>query len=183
MASVAAAGMNSAIVVFAFSCILGSPFSQRARCATAYFLIPALATLSGLRLLQPKADLVDTLKFYAAFHQNPTNQVIHAIFVPIIVFTALVWLAYVPVCSRRNADTQSGVIKPLSRARVSPGAVALRRKDERPGQLLAARRHARLGSVVDQHLSRCAPPPHVGTPRRRVPYTARPWRSLAPPDS
>lgn len=40
-------------------------------------------------------DLMAQLTFYGAYHANPTNQLIHIIFVPAIWFTAAVWLAYV----------------------------------------------------------------------------------------
>jgi 2-hydroxy fatty acid dioxygenase len=40
-------------------------------------------------------DLMDQLTFYGAYHANPTNQLIHIVFVPAIWFTAAVWLAYV----------------------------------------------------------------------------------------
>jgi uncharacterized membrane protein YGL010W len=39
-------------------------------------------------------DLMEQLTFYGAYHANPTNQLIHIVFVPAIWFTAAVWLAY-----------------------------------------------------------------------------------------
>jgi uncharacterized membrane protein YGL010W len=44
-------------------------------------------------------DLMEQLTFYGAYHANPTNQLIHIIFVPLIWFTAAIWLAYFgPAC-------------------------------------------------------------------------------------
>lgn len=40
--------------------------------------------------------LEEQLAFYGAYHNHWANQVIHFIFVPLIYWTALVWLAYTP---------------------------------------------------------------------------------------
>ena len=89
-------GLNICAVVFAFSCILGSPFSQRARAALAYVGIPTLCFFSVFKVMKPNYDLVEELTFYASYHAEPRNQLIHVIFVPLLVATAMVWLAYVP---------------------------------------------------------------------------------------
>jgi uncharacterized membrane protein YGL010W len=36
------------------------------------------------------------LVFYGSYHNNKINQLIHIIFVPLILWTALVWLSYTP---------------------------------------------------------------------------------------
>lgn len=41
-------------------------------------------------------DLLEQLTFYGSYHHNKWNQVIHFIFVPAILFSAFVWLAYIP---------------------------------------------------------------------------------------
>ena len=41
-------------------------------------------------------NLVEELTFYGAYHNNPVNQLIHFIFVPLILWTVAVWLAYTP---------------------------------------------------------------------------------------
>eukprot|EP00966_Prymnesium_polylepis_P005179 119448-Prymnesium_polylepis.1 len=88
--------LNLCVVVVAFSCILGAPFSQRARATLAYAGIPALCAFSALKITKPNYDLVEELTFYASYHAEPRNQLIHVIFVPLLVATAMVWLAYVP---------------------------------------------------------------------------------------
>ena len=40
--------------------------------------------------------LEDALVFYRRYHRNKWNQVIHVVFVPAIMWTVLVWLAYTP---------------------------------------------------------------------------------------
>ena len=35
-----------------------------------------------------------SFEFYAAYHQNPINQIVHMITIPLIMFTILAWLAY-----------------------------------------------------------------------------------------
>lgn len=43
-----------------------------------------------------RLDIYDQMAFYGEFHHNKVNQVIHMIFVPIIFWTALVWISQVP---------------------------------------------------------------------------------------
>lgn len=50
---------------------------------------PSTMTLIGF-------NLVEELTFYGAYHNNPVNQLIHFIFVPLILWTVAVWLAYTP---------------------------------------------------------------------------------------
>lgn len=40
-------------------------------------------------------SLRDELVFYGSYHTNKWNQLIHFIFVPILIFSVLVWLAYI----------------------------------------------------------------------------------------
>lgn len=46
---------------------------------------------SGLGL-----DLETQLAFYGSYHSHPLNQAIHFVFVPLILWTVAVWLAYTP---------------------------------------------------------------------------------------
>lgn len=39
-------------------------------------------------------NLVDQLTFYGSYHTNKWNQLIHFIFVPAILWSLMVWLAY-----------------------------------------------------------------------------------------
>lgn len=39
-------------------------------------------------------NIMDQLVFYGSYHQKPGNQVIHFIFVPMIMWSVGVWLAY-----------------------------------------------------------------------------------------
>lgn len=41
-------------------------------------------------------NLKKQLIFYGSYHNNPVNQAIHFIFVPLILWTVAVWLAYTP---------------------------------------------------------------------------------------
>ena len=40
--------------------------------------------------------LVDQLVFYGSYHTRGWNQAIHFVFVPLIMWSAAVWLAYAP---------------------------------------------------------------------------------------
>ena len=62
---------------------------------------------SGKRIARPSRltmpllgfnfNLGDQLAFYGSYHHNPVNQAIHFVFVPAILWTVAVWLAYTPV--------------------------------------------------------------------------------------
>jgi len=41
-------------------------------------------------------DIQSQLAFYGAYHSNRYNQLIHFVFVPVILFSIAVWLAYTP---------------------------------------------------------------------------------------
>ena len=45
--------------------------------------------MSGLNF-----DLMDQLVFYGSYHKKPWNQFVHFIFVPLIMWSVAVWLAY-----------------------------------------------------------------------------------------
>ena len=46
------------------------------------------------------------LTFYYSYHMDQLNQVIHMVFIPAILWTALIWLCYTPpVCARRARGT------------------------------------------------------------------------------
>jgi 2-hydroxy fatty acid dioxygenase len=45
--------------------------------------------MAGLNL-----NLLDQLTFYGSYHSNKWNQIIHFLFVPCIIWSALVWCAY-----------------------------------------------------------------------------------------
>ena len=42
-------------------------------------------------------DLKEQLTFYGAYHHNPINQLIHVIFVPLILWSVIIWTAYTPI--------------------------------------------------------------------------------------
>lgn len=67
-------------------------------------------------------NLVDELTFYGQYHANPINQIIHFIFVPLILWTVAVWLAYTPAFA--HPDLQSALAflpSPLLQATRSAG--------------------------------------------------------------
>ena len=41
-------------------------------------------------------NLMDQLTFYGSYHTRPGNQAIHFVFVPLIMWSVAVWLAYPP---------------------------------------------------------------------------------------
>lgn len=45
----------------------------------------------------PLFDLRRQLAFYGAYHSHPINQLIHLVFVPLILWSVAVWLGYSPV--------------------------------------------------------------------------------------
>ena len=91
--------LNKAIAGVTFSLIAGSPFSQRCRCALTYTIVPGIAAFAMYRLVTG-VDLLSELAFYSKFHMDPRNVLIHAIFVPLILWTAMVWMAYAPPLSK-----------------------------------------------------------------------------------
>ena len=76
-------------------------------------------------------DLLDQLSFYGAYHRHPVNKAIHLVFVPCIIWSALVWMAgYVPEAaegvSLAGAFRAIGVPRFLASAAVpNLGALAL----------------------------------------------------------
>ena len=47
-------------------------------------------------------DLKEQLVFYGSYHNNRINQAIHFVFVPIIMWTVSVWLAYTPAIQTQH---------------------------------------------------------------------------------
>jgi len=87
--------MNHIIIAFTFTGLAVAPFSQRARCAIAYATFPGLIAV----IIQccNHIDLASELTFYSAFHTDIRNVAIHVVFVPLIVWTAMFYVAYVPL--------------------------------------------------------------------------------------
>lgn len=50
-------------------------------------------------------NLKTQLVFYGTYHSHPINQIIHFIFVPLILWTVAVWLAYTPSIASIPEDT------------------------------------------------------------------------------
>jgi len=90
---------NAALVVAVFGLLAGSAVSQRARTGLAWFGVPILCAFS-LKRMHSGFDLVHELTFYASYHADWRNQLVHVVFVPLLVFTAMIFLAYVPPLSR-----------------------------------------------------------------------------------
>ena len=85
---------NHLVVGLTFTGLALAPFSQRARCALAYAGTPGLGGFVLLRVFTG-IDLPQELTFYSAYHNDIRNVAIHVVFVPLIVWTAMVYLAYV----------------------------------------------------------------------------------------
>lgn len=52
-------------------------------------------------------DIMDQLVFYGSYHRKKGNQLIHFIFVPVIMWSAGVWLAYLgPVSKKLDLPAQ-----------------------------------------------------------------------------
>ena len=90
---------NAALVVAVFGLLAGSAVSQRARTGLAWFGVPILCAFS-LKRMHSGFDLVHELTFYASYHADWRNQLVHVVFVPLLIFTAMIFLAYVPPLSR-----------------------------------------------------------------------------------
>mmetsp|Transcript_43981 Transcript_43981/g.115538 ORF Transcript_43981/g.115538 Transcript_43981/m.115538 type:complete len:247 (-) Transcript_43981:531-1271(-) len=90
-----AAACNYAAVALTFSLLIGSTFSQRARVGLVWITFPALMVFAVSRVLSGPFDLVKELTFYASYHSEPHNQIIHVIFVPLLIATVMVFSAYV----------------------------------------------------------------------------------------
>ena len=90
---------NAALVVAVFGLLGGSAVSQRARTGLAWFGVPILCAFS-LKRMHSGFDLVQELTFYSSYHADWRNQLVHVVFVPVLVFTAMIFLSYVPPLSR-----------------------------------------------------------------------------------
>ncbi len=87
--------LNYAFVAVVFSLLLGATVSQRARVGLCWVAIPGLVACVGTKLLRTY-DTVDELTFYASYHSHPMNQLVHIVCVPLLLFTVLIFAAYVP---------------------------------------------------------------------------------------
>lgn len=47
-------------------------------------------------------NLKENLAFYGAYHNHPLNQLVHFVFVPLIMWTVAVWLSYTPAIFKYN---------------------------------------------------------------------------------
>jgi uncharacterized membrane protein YGL010W len=54
-------------------------------------------------------DIAEQLASYGAYHSHPMNQLIHVIFIPVIVFTLMVFVSYLPPAWNASAE-QQGII-------------------------------------------------------------------------
>ena len=91
---------NLALIGGVFGLLIGSIFSQRARCGLAYLVVPLLSAFALHRVWGTSFDLVEELTFYASYHSDWRNQLVHIVFVPLLVASAMVFLAYVPPLAR-----------------------------------------------------------------------------------
>ena len=87
--------LNYAFVAVVFTLLLGAGVSQRARVGLCWVAIPGLVACVGTKLLRTY-DTVDELTFYASYHSHPMNQLVHIVCVPLLLFTVLIFAAYVP---------------------------------------------------------------------------------------
>jgi uncharacterized membrane protein YGL010W len=62
---------------------------------------PADETSSSL-IDSLREKITNTLTFYSKYHQNPVNQKIHTVCIPLIMWTSMVWLSEVPVPQTKN---------------------------------------------------------------------------------
>lgn len=85
---------NHFVVVCTFGLLLSAPVSQRARTIMGYVALPGFYVYTIPRMLQG-IDLISELSFYSAFHNDWRNVIIHVFFVPAILWTAMVYTAYV----------------------------------------------------------------------------------------
>ena len=87
--------LNYAFVAVVFTLLLGAGVSQKARVGLCWVAIPGLMACVGTKLLRTY-DTVDELTFYASYHSHPMNQLVHIVCVPLLLFTVLIFAAYVP---------------------------------------------------------------------------------------
>lgn len=87
--------LNYTFVAVVFTLLLGATVSQRARVCLCWVAIPGLIGCVATKLLRTY-DTVDELTFYASYHSHPMNQLVHIVCVPLLLFTVLIFAAYVP---------------------------------------------------------------------------------------
>lgn len=57
-----------------------------------------------------KGNFKEELAFYGSYHQDPRNQLIHFIFVPLIWWTANIWMCYVSLFKFRGHQISWGTV-------------------------------------------------------------------------
>lgn len=62
-------------------------------------------------------DLLEQLAFYGSYHRNRWNQLIHFVFVPLIVWSAVVWACYTGPLLRVDLPALAAHVLPASIAR------------------------------------------------------------------
>ena len=72
----------------------------------------------GSKIAGVNCDLLDQLAFYGAYHSNKWNQLIHFVFVPAILWTVAVWLAYTPAVPYDLAGIIQPYLGPIARCAV-----------------------------------------------------------------
>jgi uncharacterized membrane protein YGL010W len=58
-------------------------------------------------------NLRDQLTFYGSYHSKPLNQLVHFIFVPLILWSAGVWLAYIPTPPALHVGSRLHFLPPV----------------------------------------------------------------------
>ena len=89
---------NTVSIVTCLMLFASAPFLQRCRVGLAYLSALGLGCFVLLRLVTG-VDLEAELAFYSFYHRELRNILIHVVFVPAIVWSVMVWLAYVPLPS------------------------------------------------------------------------------------
>lgn len=65
-------------------------------------------------------DLLEQLAFYGSYHRNRWNQLIHFVFVPLIVWSAAVWACYTGPLVGVDLPALAAHVLPVSIAKCSP---------------------------------------------------------------
>ena len=65
-------------------------------------------------------DLLEQLTFYGSYHRNRWNQLIHFVFVPLILWSVAVWACYTGPLFGVDMPSWAGHVLPVSIARCAP---------------------------------------------------------------
>lgn len=98
---------NHLVVAITFALLVSAPLSQRARKMLSYFGLPGMAAFA-LQRMYSGIDLKSELAFYSAFHSDWRNVIIHIFFVPALLWTAMIYMAYVPLPMASRAPSFFG---------------------------------------------------------------------------